>query len=198
MSTPDVVIKSRARLSLRARDAGASPAFWHRSKSVLRAAGSASEIVSTALGGRRPQPPQAGLGDTADVDTGFRVRSRLHRRPGERVDDRQLPAERPLTARPNCSPRDWRRSAIHPSRPFATVAVEDGFGVRRREGLRLLGAVPHPSPECPRPAPPHPRERQSRIGPRAAPAPWTQRPVARRAIADITPRRQPIGHGGAA
>jgi hypothetical protein len=32
-------------------------------------------------------------------------------------------------------------------------------------GLRLLGAVPHPSPECPRPAPPHPRERQSRIGP---------------------------------
>jgi hypothetical protein len=126
VSTPDVVIKSRARLSLRARDAGASPAFWHRSNSVLRAAGSASEIV------------------------------------------------------------------------FATVAVEDGFGVRRREGLRLLGAVPHPSPEYPRPAPPHPRERQLRIGPRAAPAPWTQRPVARRAIADITPRRQPIGHGGAA
>jgi hypothetical protein len=73
--------------------------FWHRSKSVLRAAGSASEIVSTARYGRRPQPPQAGLGDTEDVDAGLRV-SRLHSPPPgdpeieeyERVDDRQLPA----------------------------------------------------------------------------------------------------------
>ena len=32
----------------------------------------------------------------------------------ERVDDRQLPTERPLTAGPNCSPWDWRRSAIQP------------------------------------------------------------------------------------
>jgi hypothetical protein len=60
---------------------GRFSSFWHRSKSVLRAAGSASEIVSTSLGGRRPQPLQARLGDTANVDAGFRVRSRLHSPP---------------------------------------------------------------------------------------------------------------------
>jgi hypothetical protein len=79
VSTPGVVIKSRARLSSRARDRAFS-SFWHRSKSVLRAASSASEIVDS-VGWPAPQTAQAGLGDTADVDAGLHIRSRLHSPP---------------------------------------------------------------------------------------------------------------------
>ena len=63
---PGVVIKSRSRLSSRARDRGRFSSFWHRSKSVLRTASSASEIVDS-VGWPAPQTAQAGLGDTADV-----------------------------------------------------------------------------------------------------------------------------------
>jgi len=76
VSTPGVVIKSRARLSSRARDLGRFSSFWHCSKSVLRAASSPSEI-SDSFGWPAPQLAQAGLSDTADVDAGLRIRSRL-------------------------------------------------------------------------------------------------------------------------
>jgi len=59
-------------------------------------------------------------------------------------------------------------SAHHPSRPFATVAVEGSFGVRRRQSLRLLGAVPHLN-VLHRHAQ-HPRLRHPRIGPMRRPA----------------------------
>ena len=50
-----------------------------------------------------------------------------------------------------------RRSAHHPSGPFATVAVEGGFGVRRRQSFAYSGAVPHPDVLGRHPQ--HPRER---------------------------------------
>ena len=61
-------------------DRGRFPSFWHRSKSVLRAASSASEIVDS-VGWPAPQTAQAGLGDTADVDVGLHIRSRLRSPP---------------------------------------------------------------------------------------------------------------------
>jgi hypothetical protein len=52
--------------------------------------------------------------------------------------------------------------ARHPSRPFATVAVEGSFGIMTARAL-LPGAVPYPN--ILRPRPQHPRQRHPRIGP---------------------------------
>jgi len=58
-----------------------------------------------------------------------------------------------------------RMSAYHPSRPFATVAVEGSFGVKRRQSFaysgRSLTRISPASPPAPPPAPPAHRPRVS-------------------------------------
>jgi hypothetical protein len=145
-----VVIKSRARLSSRARDRGRFSSFWHRSKSELRAASSASEIVDS-VGWPAPQTAQAGLGDTADVVPhlyvpGAHPQHLRERRPsiGSTLtwSRRSASPERLDTAKRLCDPRSNKRGTeCEATREMITIA-ERCFPVRRIAVQKAISRLP--------------------------------------------------------